>query len=60
MRRTLALACLLVAACGPESDAGPGGVTPAEAEALNDAAEMLDNRSLLPPEPRNEADDAGG
>lgn len=35
----------LLAACGPNpSDPGPGGVTVSEAEALDDAAEMLEQQ----------------
>lgn len=46
MRVALALLPLCVlAACGPaENDPGPGGVTVGEAEALDEAAEMLDAR----------------
>jgi len=45
-----ALATLaLLGACGPsDSDPGPGGVTVGEAKALDDAAEMLDQRRLPP------------
>jgi hypothetical protein len=47
--RTIACLALavLVAACGPkDTDPGPGGVTVAEAKALDDAAQMLDQRRL--------------
>ncbi|WP_373487649.1 hypothetical protein [Blastomonas sp.] len=38
-----------VASCGPaEHDPGPGGVTVGEAEALDEAAEMLDERNADP------------
>jgi hypothetical protein len=41
------LAAVLVSACGSdESGAAAGGMTPAEAQALEDAAEMLDERRL--------------
>ena len=41
---TLALA---IAACGPsENDPGPGGVTVGEAQALDEAAAMLEDRKL--------------
>ena len=41
------LACL--AACGPgENDPGPGGVTVGEAQALDEAAAMLEARKLPP------------
>ncbi|ABC64496.1 hypothetical protein ELI_12020 [Erythrobacter litoralis HTCC2594] len=44
----LSLACLL-AACGPgENDPGPGGVTVGEAQALDEAAAMLEARKLPP------------
>ena len=48
MRRTSCLAfAALVAACGPkDTDPGPGGVTVAEAKALDDAAQMLDRARL--------------
>ena len=44
--RSIILACLLaLPACGSnDNDPGPGGVTVGEAEALNQAAEMLDER----------------
>ncbi|VWX59053.1 hypothetical protein [Sphingorhabdus sp. 109] len=36
-------------ACGPaQNDPGPGGVTVGEAEALDEAAKMLDERNLPP------------
>jgi hypothetical protein len=39
----------LAAACGPkDTDPAPGGVTVAEARALDDAAEMLEQRRLPP------------
>jgi len=54
--RSLALAIFgALAACGPsDSDPGPGGVTVGEAKALDEAAEMLEQRRL-PPEalPKN-------
>lgn len=40
---------VLLAACGPnDTDPGPGGVTVAEARALDEAAEMIDARRLPP------------
>ncbi len=39
---------LALAACGDETAEAPGGVSPAEAEALEDAASMLDERQLPP------------
>ncbi|MFN4020810.1 MAG: hypothetical protein ACK4IC_09870 [Erythrobacter sp.] len=59
MRRACALLLPLVllpalAACGSAGADAPGGVSAGEAEALDDAAEMLDQRRLpesaLPPE----------
>ncbi len=56
MRRALALTpfLLLLAACDSAGPDAPGGVSAGEAEALDDAAEMLDERRLppeaLPPE----------
>jgi len=54
--RTVAViaACLALAACGRGDDADLGGVSPDEAQALNDAAEMLDaiydnSRVEIPP-----------
>ncbi|WNO53263.1 hypothetical protein [Stakelama saccharophila] len=42
-----ALLPVILSACGPNRNAdGPGGVTVGEAEALNDAAAMLDNDSV--------------
>lgn len=36
-------------ACGPaQNDPGPGGVTVGEAKALDEAAEMLDERNVPP------------
>jgi hypothetical protein len=38
-----------LAACGPaQNDPGPGGVTVGEAKALDEAAEMLDERNVPP------------
>lgn len=53
----------LLAACGPgENDPGPGGVTVGEAQALDEAAAMLETRKL-PPEaldnPPTPAQDGG-
>lgn len=43
------LVLLSLAACGPaQNDPGPGGVTVGEAQGLDDAAEMLDERNSLP------------
>ncbi|VAW03959.1 hypothetical protein MNBD_ALPHA04-418 [hydrothermal vent metagenome] len=40
------IAILSLAACGPaQNDPGPGGVTVGEAKALDEAAEMLDERN---------------
>lgn len=54
--RTVAViaASLALAACGRGDDADLGGVSPDEAQALNDAAEMLDDiynnsRAEIPP-----------
>lgn len=45
----IGLGVMLLAACGPaQNDPGPGGVTIGEAQALEDAAEMLDERNILP------------
>ncbi len=39
------MALLLLAACGPaDTDPGPGGVTAADAAALDEAAKKLDER----------------
>lgn len=54
-----ALACAVtLAACEPgENDPGPGGVTVGEARALDEAAEMLEQRQL--PEGALEAEEPG-
>lgn len=40
---------LLLFGCGPnDTDPGPGGVTVAEARALDEAAEMIEQRRLPP------------
>ena len=45
----LILPLLALAACGPsDTDPGPGGVTVGEARALDEAAEMLEQRRLPP------------
>lgn len=48
LAHVLAVALLvLVSACGPaDTDPGPGGVTVGEAKALDEAAEMLEQRRL--------------
>ncbi|MBU7580930.1 MAG: hypothetical protein KAF27_10750 [Porphyrobacter sp.] len=51
MRWPLAAAlasALALAACGSEGAEAPGVVSPAEAKALDEAAEMLDERRLPP------------
>jgi hypothetical protein len=49
LRLTLAAALgLALAACGREQASAPGGVTPAEAEALENAADMLEQRRIPP------------
>lgn len=52
MRSVLLLSiapALLLAGCGPnDTDPGPGGVTVAEARALDEAAEMIEQRRLPP------------
>lgn len=43
----LVVACLALAACGKgENEPGPGGVTVGEAKALDEAAQMLEERNL--------------
>jgi len=61
MRRlVLAPALCLLAACGPnDTDPGKGGVTVAEERALDEAAEMLEERRL-PPEALETASPASG
>ena len=39
---------LLLSACGSPSDDAVGGVSRSEAEALNDAAQMLDANAVVP------------
>lgn len=49
MRKLGSIAVLLLAACGDSGAApGPGGVSVDEAEALDQAAEMLDSQRLPP------------
>ena len=44
----LAVLLLLTSACGPaDSDPGPGGVTAADAKALDAAAKKLDERDTV-------------
>ena len=60
MRAALALLTLtaLLAACGPsDNDPGPGGVTVGEARALDEAAEMIEERRI-PADVLAEQDDA--
>ncbi len=46
---------LSLAACGGDSASAPGGVSPGEAKALEDAASMLDERRLPGEAPPTEA-----
>ena len=49
MRLPLAAAlAFALAACGDSGATAPGGVSPGEAKALEEAASMLDKRSLPP------------
>jgi hypothetical protein len=59
--RILALVPLLIlAACGPsENDPGPGGVTVGEAKALDEAAEMIEQRRQPAPAPAASASEEG-
>ncbi|QTD57946.1 hypothetical protein [Parasphingorhabdus cellanae] len=48
-RHGVYLGLFALAACGPaQNDPGPGGVTVGEAQALDEAAEMLDDRYASP------------
>jgi hypothetical protein len=48
----LSAGLLTLTACGSPNDPGVGGITRSEAEALNDAASMVDNNAVAPvPEP---------
>jgi hypothetical protein len=60
--RAVALALTVLAAgCGPkDTDPGPGGVTVAEAKALDQAAEMLEQRRLPPAATQDEASSPPG
>ncbi len=54
-RNAFSLAAIFsLAACGSPNDPGVGGVTKAEAEQLNEAAEAL-NQNVLPPRVLDEA-----
>lgn len=48
MRFLLTVAFLLLSGCGSANDPVAGGVSPSEAQALNDAAEMLDQTEPSP------------
>ena len=39
---------LMLSACGAPSDDSVGGISRCEAEALNDAAQMLDDNAVVP------------
>ncbi|AKH43129.1 hypothetical protein FHS61_001171 [Altererythrobacter atlanticus] len=52
-----ALALMLAACGGSDTDPGPGGVTVGEARALDEAAQMLDEQRL-PPGAVGESDEA--
>jgi hypothetical protein len=57
----LASLTLLPAACGQaDSDPGPGGVTVGEARALDEAAEMIEQRRLPPEALATPADEPTG
>lgn len=45
---SLAIAATLLTGCSRDTDPGPGGVTQGEAKALDDAAEMLEQRPAPP------------
>ncbi len=46
-RFSICIFSISLAACGPaQNDPGPGGVTVGEAQALDEAAEMLDERNI--------------
>lgn len=54
-------AFMLLAACGSGSgDAGPGGVTENEAEALDEAAEMIEQRRAEPTAQPSESETPAG
>ena len=48
MRMRCLILALMLSACGSPSADNVGGVTRSEAEALNDAAEMLDANAVVP------------
>jgi hypothetical protein len=48
MRIFIIPALLALAACGSPSEQKVGGVSQSEADALNDAAEMLDANAVVP------------
>lgn len=56
MRILALLALATLSACGSPSDDTVGGVTRSEAEALNDAATMLDNNAIVPAPDSKQAD----
>jgi predicted outer membrane protein len=48
MKAIACLALLMLAACGAPSDEKVAGVSQSEADALNDAAAMLDANAVIP------------
>lgn len=55
----VAALALTLTACGGESASAPGGVSPGEAKALEEAASMLDERQLPPDALPTDAPPAG-
>jgi hypothetical protein len=54
MRLLIPLSLFLLTSCGSPNDPGVGGVTKAEADQLNEAAELL-NQNTPPPHVANDA-----
>jgi uncharacterized protein YceK len=48
MHKIILLALIALSGCGSPRDDTVGGVTQSEAQALNDAATMLDNNAVAP------------
>jgi hypothetical protein len=60
MRMILALALFALSACGSPSNDKVAGVSQSEADALNDAAAMLDDNAVVPVPVENVATPANG
>lgn len=60
MKIAIVATLLLLASCGAPSDQKVAGVSQSEADALNDAAEMLDANAVVPVPVENVATNGNG